>query len=276
MHLLPARRAPDLALRAEIEAAKAVRCQIHGNRFNNLAPMIYVAPQYRQPTHLHPERWKWRSPQYIKAIDASFSPDRWPAQETVDQDGGVRFMLKDGTVIHGISPPPVVCDLDTGEPCGRLARAGKILPLSQPTAEEILRNAVPDATPAQTAKAEVPPREKEKGYEIFALTLTAPAEFRRTFQVRNLRRNINKTAPSPALQNWSAFLCHNPDIPTFDDDEGQVVLFIDLHPQPVLVNLFVHDSVLESCGADLSLALNWPSGDPNPKMSGLHWYCVSG
>jgi len=45
---------PDLALKAEIEAATAVRCPIHGNRFGELAPMIYVATQYRRPTRLHP------------------------------------------------------------------------------------------------------------------------------------------------------------------------------------------------------------------------------
>src|SRR5271157_3434409 len=97
---------PDLALKAEIESAKSVRCPLHGIRFGELAPTIYVAAQYRQPTHLHPERWKWRSPQYIKAMDASLPPDRWPTQEIVDPDGGVRFVLKDGTEIHRISPPP--------------------------------------------------------------------------------------------------------------------------------------------------------------------------
>jgi uncharacterized small protein (DUF1192 family) len=126
---------PNLALKAEIEAAKAVRCPIHGDRFSQLAPMIYVAAQFRQPTHLHPERWKWRSPQYVKAMEASFPPDRWSAQEIVDSDGGLRLLLKDRTVIHRISPPPVVYDIDTGEPCGRIGRNGRILPLPQPMAE---------------------------------------------------------------------------------------------------------------------------------------------
>jgi hypothetical protein len=110
---------PDLALKAEIEAATAVHCPIHGSRFSKLAPMIYVATQYRQPAHLNPERWKWRSPQYIKAMEASFPQDRWPAQEIVDPDGAVRFVLKDGTEIHRISPPALIYDLHTGEPCGR-------------------------------------------------------------------------------------------------------------------------------------------------------------
>jgi len=74
-------------------------------------------------------------------MEASFPPDRWPAQEIVDPDGGVRFVLKDGTAIHRISPPAVVYDLDTGKPCGRIDRNGKILPLSQPIVDEEPRDA---------------------------------------------------------------------------------------------------------------------------------------
>src|SRR5208283_6136949 len=44
----PSGEPPDLGLKAEIEAAKAVRCPIHGPRFSKLAPTIYVATQYRQ------------------------------------------------------------------------------------------------------------------------------------------------------------------------------------------------------------------------------------
>lgn len=131
--------------------------------------MIYIAAQYRQAAHLHPERWRWRSPQYIKAMEASFPSDRWPAQEIVDSDSGVRFVLKDGTVIHRISPPPSVYDLDTGKPCGRLGRNGKILPLSQPTVDNELRDATTEALPAQTGKAMVAPGETEFGYKILDL-----------------------------------------------------------------------------------------------------------
>jgi hypothetical protein len=146
---------PDLTLEAEIEAAKAVRCPIHGNRFSKLAPTIYIATQFRQPTHLHPERWKGASRQYVKAMEASFPPDRWPAQEIVDPDDGVRFVLKDGTEIHRIWPPPLVYDLDTGQPCGRLGRNGKILPLSQPTVGVECRDAKTGVNPAQTGNADV-------------------------------------------------------------------------------------------------------------------------
>jgi hypothetical protein len=146
---------PDLTLKAEIEAATAVRCSIHGVRFSRMAFMIYVAAQYRQPTHQNPDLWKWRSPQYIKAIEASFPPDRWLAREIVEPDGGVRFVLKDRTVIHRISPPPLVYDLDTGEPCGRSSPHGTILPLSQPPVGEEPRDAETEAAPEETAKAEV-------------------------------------------------------------------------------------------------------------------------
>jgi hypothetical protein len=135
---------PNLVLRAEIEAAKAVRCPLHGNRFSELAPTIYIAAQYRQPAHLHPERWKWRSPQYVRAIEASFPPDRWPAQQIVDPDGGARFVLKDGTEIHRISPSAEVYDFDTGKPCGRLGPNGTTLPLSQPRAEAKVDEVVSD------------------------------------------------------------------------------------------------------------------------------------
>ena len=32
---------PDLELKAEIEAARAIRCPLHGERFSKLAPKIY-------------------------------------------------------------------------------------------------------------------------------------------------------------------------------------------------------------------------------------------
>ena len=94
---------PHLELKAEIEAARAVRCPLHGERFKNLAPTIYRV--IRQPRHLDRASWSWCSAQYIKAMEASFPTDRWPAKKIVEPDGAVRFVLKDGTEIHRISPP---------------------------------------------------------------------------------------------------------------------------------------------------------------------------
>ncbi len=117
-----------LELNVEIEAAQAVRCPLHGRRFTSLAPTIYRGRKV--PQHLDPAWRKWRSPQYIKAMEASFPPHRWPAQEIVELDNSVRFVLNNGNEIYRIAQPPLVYDLDTGEPCGRIGRDGKVLPLS--------------------------------------------------------------------------------------------------------------------------------------------------
>ena len=94
---------PHLELKAEIEAARAVRCPLHGERFKNLARTVYRV--IGLPRHLDRASWNWRSPQYIKAMDASFPPDRWPAKKIVEPDGTVRFVLKDGNEIHRLDPP---------------------------------------------------------------------------------------------------------------------------------------------------------------------------
>jgi hypothetical protein len=78
----------------------------------------------------------WHSKQYLKALRASFPPDRWPATEVEDADGAVRFVLKDGTEIHRLPPPDLVYDYKTGEPYGRIGHHGEILPLA-PTAVEV-------------------------------------------------------------------------------------------------------------------------------------------
>jgi hypothetical protein len=104
----PPEEPPRLELQPEIEAAKAVRCPLHGKRFKNLAPTIFR--RIRLPAHLDRASWSWRSPQYIKAMDASFPPDRWPAMKIVEPDGTVRFVLKDGTEIHRLDPPPEILE----------------------------------------------------------------------------------------------------------------------------------------------------------------------
>jgi hypothetical protein len=107
---------PDLRLPAEIEAARAVLCPVHGRRFSNVAPTVY-RPIYL-PTHLDPVWRRFRSAQYIKAMDASFPPDRWPATRIVEPDGSVRFVLKDGTEIHRLPPPEPVYDYNSGRVVG--------------------------------------------------------------------------------------------------------------------------------------------------------------
>jgi hypothetical protein len=95
-------------VKTEIEAARAVLCPLHGARFSKLAPTIYTAAQFLRPTNPQPDAW--HSPQYKKSLDASFPTDRWPATEVTAPDGSVRFVLKDGTEIHQIGPPPEVWD----------------------------------------------------------------------------------------------------------------------------------------------------------------------
>jgi hypothetical protein len=111
----PPEEPPHLELQQEIEAAKAVHCSMHGERFKNLAPTCYRV--IRLPAHLDRASWSWRSAQYIKAMDASFPPDHWPAEMIVEPDGTVRFVLKDGIEIHRLSPEPVY-DYTSGELAG--------------------------------------------------------------------------------------------------------------------------------------------------------------
>jgi hypothetical protein len=101
----PPEEPPRVELRAEMEAVAAVSCPIHGKRFK------HFADTYRAicvPTHLDPNWRTWHSPQYVKAMDASFPHDRWPATRIVEPDGVVRFVLKDGTEIHRLPPPDPV------------------------------------------------------------------------------------------------------------------------------------------------------------------------
>ena len=62
------------------------------------------------PSHA-PGPWSWRSAQYLKAMDASFPSDRWPATKIVEPDGTVRFVLKDGTEILRLPPEPYTTTL---------------------------------------------------------------------------------------------------------------------------------------------------------------------
>jgi hypothetical protein len=65
-------------------------------------------------------------------MEASFPPDRFPASRMEEPDGGVRFVLKDGTEIHRLQPPDLLYDYETGEPSGRVDSHGRVLPLLPP------------------------------------------------------------------------------------------------------------------------------------------------
>jgi len=114
----PSDEPPDLELKAEIEAARAVLCPLPGERFSKPAPTIYRA--LKQATHLDPSRWSGHSPQYVKAMEASFPSDRWPATKIVEPGGATRFVLKDGTEIHRLPPPVPVYDYQSGKIIGVL------------------------------------------------------------------------------------------------------------------------------------------------------------
>jgi hypothetical protein len=69
------------------------------------------ARRFVRPAHLQSESWlAGRSDRYVKALKASFPPDRWPAEKVVEADGSIRFLLKDGTEIHRIGPPPEILE----------------------------------------------------------------------------------------------------------------------------------------------------------------------
>jgi hypothetical protein len=85
---------PHLELKAEIEAAGGVLCPLHGERFSKLAPSIYRVVNLL--CHLDQVWRSWHSPQYTKAMDASFPPDRrWRARRVEEPDGAVRFVQKE-------------------------------------------------------------------------------------------------------------------------------------------------------------------------------------
>ena len=113
----PANEPPRLLLPAERDAVSGVLCPIHGQRFSSFAgPLIYG--EIILPLHLDP-RWRTRhSPQYVKAMDASFPSDRWPTTTIVEPDGSVRFVLKDGTELYRSPSPEPVYDYNSGEIIG--------------------------------------------------------------------------------------------------------------------------------------------------------------
>ena len=83
----PPNEPPRLLLQAERDAVSAVLCPVHGERVRSFAgPLIYG--EIILPLHLD-LHWRTRhSPQYAKAMDASFPSDRWPAMKVVGTGWG--------------------------------------------------------------------------------------------------------------------------------------------------------------------------------------------
>src|SRR6516164_11153450 len=94
----PTDEPPDLQLKAEVESPRSVLCPLHGERFAKVAPAIWRVIDL--PAHLNEAGWKRHSAQYIRAMKASFRPDRFPAARVEEHDGSIRFVLKDGLEIH--------------------------------------------------------------------------------------------------------------------------------------------------------------------------------
>lgn len=92
----PAEELPFFGYEVEKRVADSVKCPLHGDRFNSTLFHLFV-PKWRRENE--PLRRQRLSSQYHKAWDASFPPDRWPAQE-VETAGKVMLRLKDGTLLE--------------------------------------------------------------------------------------------------------------------------------------------------------------------------------
>ena len=78
----PANEQPEFKWRVEAEVAAKVLCPLHGLRFQVVVTRyLYRAVRF----HITDFKWGWpdRSPQYQKAMRASFDLTVWPAQPVV-------------------------------------------------------------------------------------------------------------------------------------------------------------------------------------------------
>ena len=78
----PANEQPEFKWRIEAEVAAKVLCPLHGLRFQVVVTRyLYRAERF----HIADFKWGWpdRSPQYQKAMRASFDLTVWPAQPVV-------------------------------------------------------------------------------------------------------------------------------------------------------------------------------------------------
>ncbi len=87
---------------AEVEIAAAVRCPLHGVRFQAIEtpPFIYRSKWLRLTDHTTFD-CSSQSPQYAKAWRASFPPSLWPARVSFQYQPEPRqtLILRDGTEI---------------------------------------------------------------------------------------------------------------------------------------------------------------------------------
>jgi len=127
---------PDLELKAEIEAARATSLPAARRAFQQAgAENLPGAALCFDQSISNPEAWLARySPQYLKALRASFPPDCWPATELTEPDGAVRFVLKDGAEIHRTGPPREIYDYQTGKLVGWAGPRGRFVPLEADSA----------------------------------------------------------------------------------------------------------------------------------------------
>ena len=98
----PENEPPNITYRAEVEIAASLLCPLHGQRFRHIAAdgfSVYVPKWYRE-RNAAPE-WPSGSPQYVKAMRASFSAEQWPAETKYEfkPERRVILVLRDGTEI---------------------------------------------------------------------------------------------------------------------------------------------------------------------------------
>ena len=83
---------------AEVETAAAVRCPLHGMRFDAIDRPVVFLPKWARPEDYATVDWPYHSPQYSKAWRASFPPNLWPADERwqFQPERTATLILRDG------------------------------------------------------------------------------------------------------------------------------------------------------------------------------------
>ena len=92
----PEKEQPFVGFYVELDIAAAVKCPLHGERFNRNVFFVYVSKWLREKLWNH--LWTNHSPQYRKAWFASFPRELWPAEEIL-VEGTTCLRLKNGTLV---------------------------------------------------------------------------------------------------------------------------------------------------------------------------------